>query len=158
MLIACDFDGTCVREDRPYADVTTPLELMPYAREALTSLKAAEHILLLWSGRASRALLEDPRLNPLVRAGVVRVNRDRWLLERHIHQSRYEQMISFVTTELAGVFDAVDDGMGGKPLVDLFVDNRALRLGGGLDGVGWRQIADRYGAPVYPALFETKRR
>ena len=33
MLIAVDFDGVIVRKDRPFADVTTPLQFMPMAKE-----------------------------------------------------------------------------------------------------------------------------
>jgi len=54
-------------------------------------------------------------------------------------------MLAFCDQELAGVFDAVDDGMQGKPLADLFIDDRALSFGDGVDRIGWEHIAVLYG-------------
>lgn len=142
MIGAIDFDGTVVKQDRPYADVTTPLEFMEGAREALLSLKRAGHILLLWSGRASRALLYDPNLNPLVRVGAVHVDRRAWLESKPLYWARYHQMVDFVNRELPGVFDAIDDGIGGKPLVDFIVDDKAFVMRG---AATWARIARLYG-------------
>jgi hypothetical protein len=147
MIFCLDFDGTLV-EQGPY-DATTPLVLLPGAREALLSLKAADHLLVLWSARANLALREDPMLDPLVRAGAKRLNRAQWERSKEVHRARYQQMITFVDAELPGIFDAIDDGRAGKLEADLYVDNRALRYGFGLDAVGWSAIAARYGAPVY---------
>lgn len=145
MLVALDFDGVIVRKDRPFADVTTPLQFMPYAREGITSLKNAGHTLLLYSARANRALLFSPEWDPLVRAGVKRPNEMTWAHSRSLYWARYHQMIKFVETELAGLIDAVDDGLQGKPLADLFVDDRAVEFGAGAHG--WLEIAHLYGAP-----------
>lgn len=150
MIIGIDFDGTLV-EEGPY-DATTPLVLLPDADAALLELKEAEHTLVLWSARANRALREDPELDPLVRAGVKRLNRARWERDKALHQARYQQMLDFVAAALPDVFDAIDDGQAGKLVADLYIDNRALRYGIGLDAVGWRGIAARYGAPVYVKL------
>lgn len=133
-----------VTQDHPYNDISTPLEFIEGAREGLLALKRAGHLLLLWSGRASRALLYDPLLDPFVRAGVVQVDRKAWLDAKHLHRARYDQMIAFVERELPGVFDAIDDGMAGKPNVDLFIDDRAIGLRG---GATWTRIARQYGEP-----------
>lgn len=151
IVIAVDFDGTVVvQRGRHYADVTTPLEFIPGAPEALRALKAAGHTLLLWSGRASRALLYDPNLDPLVRAGVRPLLRETWEAARPLHQARYDQMVAFVERNLPGVFDAVDDGAGGKPSVDLFIDDKAfgLREVLGTGGGTWAEIADVLGRPT----------
>ena len=146
MIIALDFDGTLVRED-DYADTAKPLRFLPGAKEALVALKRAGHTLVLWSARSNRALLYTPSWDPLVRAGVRKVNLARWRAERPVHQARYRQMLAFVEQELAGIIDAVDDGLQGKPTADLFIDNRALRYGFGADALGWRAIAALYGQP-----------
>lgn len=148
MLIAVDFDGTIVQDDRPYDDTTTPLRFVPNAREGLQALKRAGHTLLLWSARSNRALWYDPNLDPLVRAGIRRVNIDRWRRDQPLHLARYRQMLAFVGLCLPGVFAAVDDGQQGKPCADLFIDDRALRYGFGADAVGWSSIALLYGQPT----------
>lgn len=144
MILAIDFDGTLVRQDRPYDDVETPLVFMPDAERVVPDLHAAGHILLLWSARASRALLYDPMLNPLVRAGAVPLDIAQWRASQHIHLARHRQMLAFLATECAGWFHAVDDGAGGKPLVDMFIDDRALRLGDGHGAIGWSAIGGMY--------------
>jgi len=149
VIIAVDFDGTVVSQDRSYDDVVTPLEFLPGAREALLSLKRAGHVLLLWSVRASRAHLYDPALNPLVRAGIVPLDRKTWRDSRHLQWARYHQMVDFVDRELPGTFDAIDDGLGGKPSCDLFIDDKAMIMRG---GATWARIARQYGEP--DPLFE----
>lgn len=147
MLIGVDFDGTIVRQDRPYADTTTPLAFLPGAREGLYALKRAGHTLILYSARTNRALLYTPEHDPLVRAGIRKVNLARWEAERPIHWARYFQMRAFVAAYLPGVFAVIDDGIQGKPLADLFIDDRALRYGFGHDAVGWQGIALLHGLP-----------
>ena len=148
MIIALDFDGTVVDDSRPYADTTSPLRLLPGAKEGLAALKKARHTLILWSARSNRALREDPALDPLVRAGVKKLDRAAWEEARPIHQARYQQMISFVKRDLPGVFDAIDDGMVGKVSADLFIDDKALRFGRSLSGSSWPTIAVQYGVPA----------
>lgn len=145
MLVAVDFDGVIVRKDRPFADVTTPFQLMPYAKEGLQSLKAAGHTVLLYSARSNRALLYTPEWDPLVRAGVKRPHEMAWGQSRSLHWARYEQMRKFVAEQLPGLVDAIDDGLQGKPLADLFIDDRAF--GFGTDSGGWLELAHLYGAP-----------
>lgn len=146
MLIAVDFDGVVVESaGRSYADTTTPLRFMPKAKEGLLALKKAGHTLLLYSARSNRALLFTPEWDPLVRAGVKRPNQLVWSESRKVHWDRYKQMLAFCEQELAGVFDAIDDGMQGKPLADLFIDDRALSFGDGVDRIGWEHIAVLYG-------------
>jgi hypothetical protein len=158
VFIAIDFDGTIVRQEgRPYDDVVTPLEFMPNARDALHSLKAAGHKLILWSGRSSPASLYDPSLDPLVRAGVRQLDIERWKSNQPLNQRRFEQMLDFVAVELPGIFDAIDDGAAGKLEVDMFVDDRALRIGPGALAVGWRRIEFLYGESPVMALKGTKK-
>lgn len=147
MRIAVDFDGTMVEQKHAYDDLVTPLEFLPGAARAIAALRAADHLLLLWSARASRALLYDPMLDPLVRAGVVPLDMMQWRKSQGVNIARYRQMLEFVGASCAGWFDAIDDGAGGKPLVDLIIDDKALRLGGGMGGLGWWNIAELYGAP-----------
>ena len=146
MYLAIDFDGTVVSQRRAYTDLKSPLRFVPGAKAALKSLKAAGHVLLLYSARANRALLEDPELDPLVRAGVRKVNRAQWKKEQPLHKARYEQMVAFVNNELPGVFASIDDGRQGKPEVDLFIDDRALGFGPGKQYPTWKEVADLYGA------------
>ena len=40
---------------------------------------------------------------------------------------------------------ATVNGAAGKPSVDMFLDDRALRLGNGMGGVGWWTIQEMYG-------------
>jgi hypothetical protein len=149
VIIAVDFDGTVVKQNRPYGDLESPLELEDGAREGLEALKRAGHVLLLFSARANLALRLDPDMDPLVRAGVRRVDRARWERMRPVHVARYEQMLVFVAAEFPGIFDAVDDGIQGKPSADLFVDDRALRFGQGALGLGWAGIANAWGEPDF---------
>lgn len=142
MIIAVDWDGTCVSQDRPYSDIVTPPEFIPGAKEALLALKRAGHLLVLWSGRANRALLFDPLLDPLVRSGVKPVNRRAWLESRHLNLARYHQMIEIVNRELPGVFDAIDDGSAGKFSFDLVIDDKAMVSRG---PATWARIARAYG-------------
>jgi hypothetical protein len=146
--IAIDFDGVIVAHGR-YTDLATPLRFLPGAREGLLALKRAGHQLLLWSGRASLALRKDPRLDPFVRAGQRQVHPD-WRDQARLHEARFQQLLEFVGRELPGAFDAIDDGtLPGKPDVDLFIDDQALRLGHGPAAFSWRDIAGMYGQPSY---------
>jgi hypothetical protein len=151
--IAVDFDGTIVEQDRPYDDLETPLVFVAGAKEALLALQRAGHELLLWSARSSAAARIDRYLNPWVRAGIDRTPPAVWEERRVLNEQRYRQMLDFVAQELPEVFAAVDEGLGGKPAVDLFIDDKALRLGAGVEALGWTEIAHIYGqaAPVAPA-------
>lgn len=145
MVIAVDFDGTIVSQNRDYADVKTPLEFMPYAKEGLQALKRAGHTIIVYSARANRALLVDPELDPLVRAKKKIVNKERWEASRGLHWARYHQMVDFVKENLSEEVDAIDDGQQGKPQAAVFIDDRAIRFGATLGGQGWKSIASKYG-------------
>lgn len=158
MIIAVDFDGTIVDDDRPYDDVTAPLEFLPGAREGLEALRRAGHTLILYSGRANRALIEDPELDPLVRAGVRSVDRDAWTKRQKTNLARLGHMLEFVQEHLPNVFAVVDDGRQGKPSADMFIDDRAWRFGSGALAANWGEIARMWGEPVYgDVLGETER-
>lgn len=146
MLIAVDFDGVIVGKNRQFADVLTPFQPMPYAKEGLKALKAAGHTLLLYSARSNRALLYTPEWDPLVRAGVKRPNEAAWTASKDLHWSRFQQMLEYVQAEFKDVFDAIDDGLQGKPMADLFIDDRAAEFSA--DGHGWFEIAQVYGDPT----------
>lgn len=118
---------------------------MPGAKEALVALRRAGHVLLLWSARMSAALLVDPSLDPLVRARVRRIDQTSWEHSLSLNQARCQQMLDFVERELPGIFAAIDDGAGGKPQVDCFVDDKALRVGYGPGAGSWARIAHLYG-------------
>lgn len=152
MILAIDFDGTIVDDRHAYGDLDAPLRFVHGAREALEALKRAGHVLLLYSARANRALLDDPERDPLVRAGVRRVDRKRWEKQRPVHVARFSQMVAFVAKELPGIFAAIDDGMQGKPAADLFIDDKALRLGRGALGASWAEVARMYGESPYGKL------
>jgi hypothetical protein len=143
-----DFDGTVVRQgDHAYDDLEAPLVFMAGAPQALASLRRAGHNLILWSARSSLWLLVDPRLDPLVRAGVRPANMKQWRKSLPVNRARYQQMLDFVARELPGIFDAIDDGRGGKPHCDAFLDDRAFRMGeDDMDGErSWGDIAATYG-------------
>jgi hypothetical protein len=147
VLIAVDFDGTIVSQAHPYADLETPLTFLPGAMEGLYALKAAGHKLVLWSGRSRLSIRRnDPTLDPLVLGGVKRNRPDK---DAAINEARFQQMLRFVAEELPGVFDYIyQGGEIDKPGVDMFIDNIAVRLGGG-QGVSWKQIAHMYGEVSY---------
>lgn len=142
MIFAIDFDNTVVVQEGAYDDLETPLRLKPGAMAALTSLKAAGHVLLCYSARANRALVTPmPEMDPLHVAGVV--NRTQSMDSLCLNVARYDQMVAFVKEKLPGIFDAIDDGMQGKPNADLFIDDKAITFGP--LGMNWQQIAARYG-------------
>lgn len=144
MLIALEFDGVVVREDdHDFDDTDTPLQLMPGALLGLRSLRQAGHVLLLFSERANRALRENPAFDPLVVAGVTRVDLAKWSQEQVVYQARFEQMVSFCEGQLRGVFHAVDTGEQGKPAVDLLIDRRVF---GYRRTDGWMKLTSLYGA------------
>jgi hypothetical protein len=143
VVILVDFDNTLVEQSGDYEDVTTPLRFLPGAKEGLLALKRAGHTLVLWSGRASPALREDPKLDPLVRAGKRRFREG----QQELNEARYQQMLDFVEAELPDVFSAIDDGKAGKIAGDLYLDDRCQRVGRGQLALGWPQIGRIWGEP-----------
>lgn len=147
MIFAIDFDGTLVSQDRPYDDLETPLQLLPGAKEALRSLKAAGHTVVVFSARASAWLRIDPLKDPLVTKGLKKVDFAEWQRKQPLHEARYQEMRTFCHEELAGLVDAVDDGVQGKPQADVFIDDRAIRFDAGAHvGFDWNEIRSVYGA------------
>jgi hypothetical protein len=85
-------------------------------------------------------------LDPLVRAGVKKINVEAWAKNQPVNEARYQHMVSWCESELKGIIDAVDDGAVGKPSgVGLFIDDLAIRLGSGAASFGWEQIARTWG-------------
>lgn len=142
LVIAVDFDGVLVENDYRYTTTTPAFRLRPGARDGLAALKAAGHVLVLYSCRANLALRRDPDLDPLHRAGVRRL-----VGGTDVHEARYRQMVEYVAREFPGVFAAVDDGAQGKLVADLYIDDLAMRAGCGPGGYSWREIVAAYGAP-----------
>ena len=144
MIIAIDFDGTLVSNERAYDDVTSPLMMLPGALAALRALKRADHTVLIYSARANLALRRDPMLDPLVRAGHrPAAEARRWAASQMLAEARYRHMVEFCTQRLKGLVDAVDDGGQGKPMADLFIVDRAVSYG----LLSWAQIVQEYGEP-----------
>lgn len=141
MIISVDFDGTVVMPPREYDDVRTPLQFVRGARAGLESLKKAEHRLILSSTRANTALRRDWRLNPLWQSGKVPIDLKAWARNQPLHEARYQQMVRFVAVKLPKVFDAIDDGLQGKVLADVYIDDRAA----GSIGVDWRAVVKQFG-------------
>jgi hypothetical protein len=140
VLFAIDGDGTLFM-DRPYEDVDTPLELRAGCRVALESMKAAGHVHLLWTARGNRSLLFTPTWDPLVANGTTRFSEKAWRAARDLHWARWQHVCRFVREELDGLIDAIDPGLQGKPLVDIFLDDRTPA-----GPVDWRDLRLRYGA------------
>jgi len=146
MIIAVDFDGTIVSQDRDYEDLTTPLRFMPDALEALRALKDAGHQIIVYSARANLALRQDPRLDPLARVGkkLVKVG-EAFQRSRELNEARYVQMLEFIDRYLGDIVDSVDDGLCGKVSADLYIDDKAIRLGHGPGAMSWLEMAEEYG-------------
>ncbi len=142
MIICVDFDG-CVVRPAAYTASWAELELVRGAKEALIAMRNAGHILVLHSARANLALRVDPSLNPLVREGVIKVDRELWAKEEPVYQQRYDTMLEFVADQLPGIFHVVDDGRQGKPDADLFLEG----LGRTMDAHGgaWQRVMHAYG-------------
>ncbi len=145
MKIALDFDGTVVDDVHEYDDLDTPLEFLPGAEEAILSLVRAQHILILYSGRANLSLRWDPQHNPL-NAMNPSFDLEVWKKNQPLNQARFQQMLDFVAERLPGVFvppnGFIDFGNQGKVSADIYIDDRA---GGRPD---WDQIRVSYGEPL----------
>jgi hypothetical protein len=123
LRIAVDFDGTIVSQDRAYFDLLTPLCFLDDAEYGLRALRKYGHELILWSARSNLALRRSYTLHP----GFREQGCPLWLTNpiMHLNEQRYQQMVKFVNDELPGIFSYIDDGMQGKVLADLFIEDRA---------------------------------
>ena len=139
MIIAIDFDGTVVLETE--WNYLGALKLQPNVKQALQLMKKADHHLLLYSARTNRAIF-DRKLDPLVRSGTIGAVASSEATCDLANQ-RWQAMTKFVEEELPGVFDAIDDGLQGKPRADLFIDNKAITFG--TYGMQWPEIAQVLG-------------
>lgn len=142
MIIAVDFDGTVV-EAMPYAGMVDPsqMRLRPGAKRALTALRVAGHLLVLSSVRSNQANRSDWRLNPLWASGQVAIDVELWAQRREWWEATHQAMLVFVEQQLPGVFNAVDEGVQGKPLADLYLDDLGYRMG----PRGWGEVEMLYG-------------
>jgi hypothetical protein len=149
MIICIDFDGTVVRDDNAYDDLSTELAPLPHAVEGLHALRRAGHTLVLYSARANPCLWGDWRLNEMwveaSKAGPGFFDVARWRRQQKINRARYQQMLDFVDRRLPGVFDHVWQSAGKPVGAALFIDDRAM-LGG--ETIDWRYIAERWGEVV----------
>lgn len=141
MIVCVDFDGTVVDRPPDPGDASESLRVRDDARMGLHALKEAGHTLILSSCRANTAQRVDWRRNPLWRNRLAPFDEVRWAEERGAWEASYRRMVDFVARELPGVFDCVDDGEQGKVLADLYVDDKAFRVGFG----GWVAVAESYG-------------
>lgn len=146
MIIAVDFDGTVIWPMLDYGDVAERLRIQPGARETLTALSRAGHTLILYSARANLALREDWRKNPLWSSGALPFHEARWREALPLHRGRYLQMVEFVGENLPGLFAAIDDGGQGKPMADVFLDDRGFcPTPGKSQGFDWPAVLRAYG-------------
>jgi hypothetical protein len=117
LLLGVDFDGTLVEEG------VRPLRWRAGAREALLSLKAAGHQLVLHTGRATpRHELGPGPAAQLEAEEFWRVG----LVPRDVedHWARFGEMQAFLVAEGCwDLFDAVWQSAG-KPPCDTFIDDR----------------------------------
>ena len=88
-------------------------------------------------------------LDPLVLNGTRLIDFEKWRASQPVYQARYEQMVQFVHSRLAGIFDAIDDGAQGKPIADLFIDDRGLRFQPARTkfATDWSAVAQSFGSP-----------
>ena len=142
MRIALDFDGTIVNDEHAYDDLETPLEFLPGEFEAISALKAAGHILILWSGRSNTALRWDWQHNPLWAMNPA-FDVEKWEANKIVNQKRFQQMLDFVEENLPDVFTYVDFGNQGKVSADLYIDDRT-----GNGRPDWDWIRTAYGEPL----------
>ena len=131
LLIAVDFDGTIVGNG-------SPLQLRPFVREALFSIKQAGNRLILFSCRCNvvdNDARKDDETARFYATGEVPFRiAEQW--------GRFSEMIAFLTeTSLINLFDDVWQSPG-KPLADVFVDDKAC-------SPDWIKLTREYGTGVF---------
>lgn len=149
MIIVIDFDGTVVSDDREFTDCVTPFVLMPFVNDGLRSLIAAGHTLILSSCRANRAQRFNPALNfdehdedpDVIDWKIVEYRQ----IVCEMHRQRYAHMVRWVRENLPGIFEHIDDGVQGKIIADLYIDNRGVSYGEQRLALDWLGIARTWG-------------
>lgn len=150
MIIGVDYDNTIVEEGRNYEDYTSPPRFLPGAKEGVLSLKKAGHTLVLWSARASPNLITAPdATGAVLDPEFKRVSLATFKARLKVNRGRYDQMLSFIRKEFPGVFSMVTSD---KHAIQIFIDDKALRLGPGPSGLTWAEISHIYGEPDYSAF------
>lgn len=153
MIIGIDFDNTIVEQKSAYEDYTTPLVFMQDAKAAVLALKKAGHTLVLWSARASPNLIDHPAASGVILdPEFKRPSMSTFAARLKVNRGRYEQMLSFVRKEFPGVFSMVTSD---KHAIQVFIDDKAMRLGPGPSGLTWKEIAHMYGEPAFGELRRT---
>jgi hydroxymethylpyrimidine pyrophosphatase-like HAD family hydrolase len=112
--VVVDFDGTLC--DHAFPDVG---KVKPGAKEALTAIRKAGYGIIISSCRTSRWFDEffpEGTLAPLERKS-------------------FADMVTFLA-ENEIPYDVIDDGSKGKPLGDLYIDDRGLRFQDNWDQIG----------------------
>lgn len=141
MIICVDFDGTVVEPVKSHGNPDEVLVLRRGAERALRSLKEAGHKLVLSSARSNAAHRINWRLNPLWAEKTVAFDVGRWEKNREYWEAAHELMVRFVEANLPGVFDAVDEGLQGKVVADVYLDDRGFRMG----RKSWGEVEMLYG-------------
>ena len=144
MIISIDFDRALAA---PHSYDAVDVRLRASAVRALAALRKAGHVLVLTSPRANLSLRVDPELNPLVRAGVVRIDRGTWESSRGVHSARFKTMLEAIKP-VGHLFAAVDDGGQGPLLVDLAVTGDLVINGRSMavePRRAWAELAITYG-------------
>ncbi len=123
MIIAIDFDGTLVTGPMPRGRA---LRWVAGARDALAALLDAGHDVIIYSCRS----------NPDVCPPWMMEQMTEWLSSHGFLRARHEGSLTIST--------------GGKPLADLYIDDRAVRLSpvnanGAFGGSTWAEIRSYYG-------------
>lgn len=139
MIIAVDYDGTVVEDGAPL----DPPKVRAGAKAALVALRRAGHVLVLFSCRSNAAHRLNWRLNPLWTEAIIPFDEADWERQREIWEAMHQLMIKHVEEELPGVFHVVDQGLQGKPVADVYLDDRAFRM----SRRSWPEVAMLYGEP-----------
>lgn len=112
--ICVDFDGTLC--DHEFPGIGAP---KPFAKEALTAFRAMGFHVMIWTCRTSHFHYDVFGGDP-----------DQSTLER----VKVKEMIAYLDKH--GIpYDEIDDGSRGKPLAQLYIDDRGLRFSD-----NWTQI------------------
>ncbi len=144
MIISVEFDRALAA---PHAYAAEEVRLRQSAVNALVALRRAGHVLIVTSPRSNLAARVDPSLNPLVRAGAVRIDPKTWAASRETHSRRYTAMLRALKP-LGALIAAVDDGAQGPLLVDMAITGDTVVNGRSMATEprrAWAELALTYG-------------